>query len=335
MNNASELSTSEGLQRLQQKAVKLRRKLISLPAEATESLLNIPFVENRIFYTRYQTYRDRHQHKLLPLSGVDEKIVTTLNQKGLYLTSLTELNIPDTEAFLQAARAIFRELQQRKSLARGTLNASFQELIQHPVLFQWGLQDRLLNIVENYLGLPVAYDTFTCTLTIKRAGEAGTRLWHIDHEDRRMIKLIIYLTDVDENSGPFQCIQPELSHHLLKSVPSKFDFLTEQELEQYLPPAEDYLISCTGKAGTVIFVDTARSYHRGKSPSEIDRQAIFFGFISRRPRYPFRCGRSLLSKPQLRQLSTHLPVEKQACVNWQDSQPAVAKLIPRYRYYSL
>ncbi|MBW4551601.1 MAG: hypothetical protein KME35_10895 [Aphanocapsa sp. GSE-SYN-MK-11-07L] len=336
MNDGYALSASEVLQDWQQRMIKLRRRLISLPAETAESFMSIPWIENNFFYARYQAYRDRHQSKLLPLNQTDQKIVDSLVQTGLCRTSLQELQIPDTEAFLQAARAIFGELEQKRSFAQGTLNASFDQLIQYPNFLTWGLQDRLLKMVENYLELPVAYDTFTCTLTLKAAQQAGTRLWHIDHEDRRMIKLIIYLTDVDQNSGPFQYIQPEISLDLLKSVPSRFDFLTEQELKQYLPASmESPFTSCTGKAGTVIFVDTARSYHRGKPPSAGDRQAVFFGYFSRRPRYPFRCGRSLLSKPQLNSLSAHLPAEKQACLNWQQSLPTVAKLIPRYRYYNL
>lgn len=319
-----------------QRLTRLRRRLISLPAEVALTLSNTPWLENHLFYPRYQVYCDRHCSHLPVLSEPDQPIVQALEQDGLYITSLTDLNLPNTTEFLQAAQMIFAQLQQRATPGQGSLNASFDQLLQHPALFRWGLADRLLHIAAAYLRVPVAYDTFTCTLTLKRSQEGGTRLWHIDHEDRRMIKLIIYLNDVDEDGGPFQRLNPAASEQLLARVPSKFDFLTQQELERYLPSSfPDALTSCTGQAGTVIFVDTARVYHRGKPPTASDRQAVFFGYLSRRPRHPFRCGRSLLSPKQLKTLSAPLPSEKQACVHWKAALPPIAKLIPRYRYYNL
>jgi len=335
MNHSSALSPILKGNDRKQSIVNLRRKLVSLPAEIALSLSNTPFFENNVFYPRYRAYRDRHQPHLPALSESDRQIVQALDQQGLCITSLEALNLPNTENLLRAARAIFAELQQ-VSTDQGTLNVKFDHLIKYPDLFLWGLQDRLLHIAENYLGLPVAYDTFTCTLSLKQVREAGTRLWHIDHEDRRMIKVIIYLNDVNEEGGPFQWIHPTTSQKLLASVPSKFDFLTQKELEQYLPQmAPPDFVSCTGQAGTVVFVDTARAYHRGKPPLARDRQAVFFGYMSRRPRHPFRCGRSLLSSSQLQELSAQLPTEKQACVHWKQSLPPIAKLIPRYRYYKL
>ncbi len=335
-------STSSWKQRL----ILLRRRLISLPAELALQLSNHPWFERTFFYPRYQAVRDRHRPQLPALTtAIDQKIVDTLMRDGVCRTSLEELNIPKTQEFLTAARAIFAELEAISKPGQGTLNTNFHQLMTYPDLFLWGLSDRLLHIAENYLEVPIGYDTFTCTLSIKQSKEAGTRLWHIDHEDRRMIKLIVYLTDVDELSGPFQYIRPEISDQLEANVPSKFDFLSQTELEKYLPRSatdpsqpvspEDYLMSYTGKAGTVLLADTARAYHRGKPPMATNRHAVFFGYLAARPRHPFRCGRSLLNRTQLHQLSKNLPATKQAAVNWQDSLPLIMKLIPRYRYYKL
>ncbi len=326
--------------------IQLRRRLISLPAELALQLSNHPWFEKAVFYPRYQAVRDRHRPHLPALTtAIDQKVVDTLKRDGVCRTSLEELNIPNTEAFLAAARAIFAELEAVAQPGQGTLNTNFRQLMTYPDLFLWGLSDRLLHIAENYLEVPIGYDTFTCTLSVKQSKEAGTRLWHIDHEDRRMIKLIVYLTDVDEESGPFQYIRPEISDQLEANVPSKFDFLSQTELETYLPrsasdpsqpvPPEEYLISCTGKAGTVLLADTARAYHRGKPPMAANRHAVFFGYLAARPRHPFRCGRSLLTPEQLDQLSKDLPPKKQAAVHWQAALPLAAKLIPRYRYYKL
>ena len=105
------------------------------------------------------------------------------------------------------------------------------------------------------------------------------------------------------------------------------------EIQAILPQhlQDNWYKSCVGKAGTVIFVDTARYYHRGKPPTKFDRAAIFFGYCSRKPRHPFFCGRSPLSTPQLQYMASLLPEETRDCVTWRDRLTGLAKWIPKNR----
>jgi hypothetical protein len=97
------------------------------------------------------------------------------------------------------------------------------------------------------------------------------------------------------------------------------------------PQTSDWITSCTGKAGTVIFSDTARYYHRGKPPLERDRAAIFFSYFSQRPKNPFFCGRSPLSDRQLAQLAEPLPPHLQDCITWKQRLPGIGRYIPKNR----
>ena len=113
----------------------------------------------------------------------------------------------------------------------------------------------------------------------------------------------------------------------------KYQFLTHQQMSQLTQGEIDqWLISCTGKTGTVIIVDTARVFHRGKPATETSRKALFFGYLSRRPRHPFRCGRTGLSQQQLMTLCQGLPDNKKKAVLWQDDLSPLVKLIPKYKY---
>ncbi len=173
-----------------------------------------------------------------------------------------------------------------------------------------------------------------CNLSINNGKETATRLWHLDNEDRKMLKIIIYFNDVDEDGGPFQCMRPEISSLQLKKVENKYKFFDHQEIEKLIPNSQkNWLKTYTGQSGTVIIVDTARSYHRGKPPTKSPRRAVSFGYLSRRPHQPFRAGRNLLSREELSQLTAGLSPEKQACVTWQDSLPAVVRWIPKYSYF--
>lgn len=96
-------------------------------------------------------------------------------------------------------------------------------------------------------------------------GSGGS--WHRD-STLRQFKSIVYLSDVNENQGPFQLVSR--SHKLseiledektanLDSMESRFDTKT---VEKILTREPERLKTLTGKAGTVIIVDTS-CIHRG------------------------------------------------------------------------
>jgi hypothetical protein len=90
-------------------------------------------------------------------------------------------------------------------------------------------------------------------------------------------------------------------------------------------------VSCIGKTGTVIFVDTARFYHRGKPPTQSPRTAVFFSYFSYRPWHPFFCQRTPLTHKNTSLLTHHLSASQRACVNWQENLPRMARWIPKSR----
>jgi hypothetical protein len=213
-----------------------------------------------------------------------------------------------------------------------TLTANADQLMRYPEIFFWGAERRLLNIVENYLKLPVAYDSLSYYYSLADGKDLGPRKWHRDKEDWKMVKIGVYFNDVDQQGGPFECVHPEINELLFQKVDPKYRVMKHQELQEYLPePESDWFTSCTGSAGTVIFVDTAKFYHRGKPPVATDRSALFFGYFSRRPKNPYFGGRSPLSRDQLRLLSESLDPDLRDCVNWRDSVPGIGGWVPKNR----
>jgi hypothetical protein len=92
--------------------------------------------------------------------------------------------------------------------------------------------------------------------------------WHRDWAVNKQIKAILYLSDVDEQKGPFQFLEGSQRHsNIVKdSFLNNFEFnqnrFTDAEVETMIKRDPAKLRTFTGKAGTLLLVNT-RGIHRG------------------------------------------------------------------------
>jgi len=314
----------------------LRRSIKNAIPQISEHILAHPWVESQVLCPRYEAYMRRHQPYRRALIPSDQAVVTQLNKTGQHVTSLDELLIPGNGEFFEAGEQLFHALAQRAENCRVKfqITPDFALLKAHLQIFQWGLSERLLAIAENYIGLPIAYDTCLCNISVNNGVEAATRRWHLDNEDRRVLKVIIYFNDVEAGGGPFQCFDPEVSQHILKLVGDRCAFFPDATFTALAQSEGTIAVPQTyfGAKGTVTFVDTARVYHRGQPPTARSRRAVTFGYCSRKPLRPFRCNRNQLSRSQLNQLAIGLDESQKSCIYWQDELPQWIRRIPTYSY---
>ena len=123
------------------------------------------------------------------------------------------------------------------------------------------LKPDILSIVSEYIGgLPLLN-----SVEIIRSIESGendwakSQLWHRDHDDSRMLKLFIYLSDVSiNNEGPFEYYDSVATNAMgLRYSPiHKTDKVVSAAAE-----SKPNLVF--GNKGTCFFVDTHRCLHRG------------------------------------------------------------------------
>lgn len=240
-----------------------------------------------------------HRGSLPTLCSYDLNLVKQLKTEGVAMTSLDELNVPRTPQLIQAANCLITDLEtnglrtapsksRREAFSHSLPVDPVKIAKEYPEVFIWGLEERILDILEFYMGLPVACHGVNIRRDIVDGQQIGTRYWHIDGEDRNIIKIIIYLNDVDDRCGPFEYIPKPLtpSYKLFKSV----DYtITNEEMEKVIPSSQ--WRQCVGKLGTVIFVDTGQIFHHGKVP-EAERTAIFYGYTSHQPKRPDLCRSS-------------------------------------------
>ncbi len=307
----------------------------SLPAQIAWSFSKPFFIEKNLFYPRYQKFLREHQSNLPVLDTMDSEIVDELQRTGICVTSLESLGIPNTAEFFASAKKLSQDLKEIYLLPRkknhNEILATSEQLVRYEELFQWGLNERLLKIAERYLGLPVAYDGLLFSFSIANGKEVGARAWHRDREDRRMLKVCVYFNDVTDDGGPFEFLDSKTNSMLCNAVTDRYKSVFTEELKTISPDALDKVMTCTGRAGTAIFVDTALYYHRGKPPTRWNRSAVFFSYYSRRPWHPFFCDRSSLSRQQRDFLTKGMSPYQRACVHWKDDLSWLVKLIPKSR----
>jgi hypothetical protein len=300
------------------------KKVLEAPANLGSRVVAWPPVASRM-EASYERAKRLHEAHLPSLGESDARIVEDLKTSAVSISSLGAMGLDGVDTLLADASALVA----RHSPWARSFQADGADLIAHDKIIRWGLSDRLLDIAENYLGVPIGYDGANVYFTKADGMEAGQRRWHRDAEDRRMLKIALYLNDVDEDGGPLQVLLRGLPDHD-RMVRGKFPILSQETLATALgdfDPDRD-VVTCTGKAGTMIFADTAALYHRGKPASARDRCAIFFNYMNRSPLRPFRCERSPISRAQTRRLAASMPQRQRDCLLWRDSLPFVARIIP-------
>jgi hypothetical protein len=151
-------------------------------------------------------------------------------------------------------------------------------------LLKVALDRKLLDVVSSYLGLwPCLYSVGAWLNYPTDAAPELSQLWHRDPEDLRLVKVFIYLVDVDEHCGPFTYIPrthpfgaEAASAHRLEGKKR----VADERMARVLPPATWRV--CTGNAGTMILADTL-GYHRGGKPTAGRRILITFTYTSGSP----------------------------------------------------
>ena len=228
----------------------------------------------------------KHVSRLPALTPEDQHIVGSLRKDGVYVTTLDKLNISNSDKILKIAQELKEPLKFRTPEGGShVVDQTDDELLKSPELFLWGLNERLLDIAENYIGVPVWYRSVQLNRSIVDNTENGTRLWHMDLDDNRMIKILIYLNDVDENSGPFQYIDKKTSYGSKKHLGYVCGHVPDEMMRAAANSRS--CVSHLGPTGRVIFADTANIFHRGKRPIERERFVLYFTYTSNRPWHPY------------------------------------------------
>lgn len=308
---------------------KIKRRLDREVSTLAGAALSHPPVQ-RLRAKRYSRALKRHQPSGRSLPDLSDTVVANVRSQGIFQLPLANLAIEGSSELVSTAQQLVaEELEDFRSQAqagRTFLMMRASPIIAHPELYTFGLNPAFLDIAEAYLGLPCGYDGVSIQYTLANGDEEATRLWHRDREDRKMLKIAIYLNDVDSDGGPFEL----LSKVFEPNTRSQRYFFTPEERVVLDAGGMGTPVSCVGPSGTTIFADTANFFHRGRPAVGRDRSAIFFSYISHRPEYPFFCDRSGLPRADIRRMVRSLAPRQQRAALWRDQLSLPLRFIPTY-----
>ncbi|BCL38063.1 phytanoyl-CoA dioxygenase [Nostoc sp. MS1] len=232
-----------------------------------------------------------HAQKLPAIEPRDRHIVDALKKDAVCITTLEELGFETTPQLLKASHTILPTMGTGEYKDSDENYPEIYTVTHIPAFHNWGKEQRLLNVLENYIGLPVAYHGVQIRKDFINANQFSTMLWHRDSEDRRIVKIIIYLNDVEKDQGPFEYVPASLTsidnlnfYRLYPKIHKSG--INDEQLNKIVPKSA--WKSCTGPAGTVIIADTQRLLHHGTVRTQ-ERSTLFFAYTANPAKRPGLC----------------------------------------------
>ena len=240
-----------------------------------------------------------------PLSAEHEQILTRLKRDGIAMTSVDELiGSPSLFEELQTAvgnyeAASAKEIEARRVNAKAaspdrnksyvvTLLGTLPTLDVNDIFVRFALQSEVLAITNGYFGMLTKLRYYNVwhnlpTHTLPRESQ----LWHRDPEDRCILKMFVYLTDVDEGAGSLSYAPGTHSLGAIKT-PAKSEIFREgrsdvhrtddTQMNKVVP--KEHWITAVGSKGTVVLADTT-GYHKGGFCVERERIVYTCMFTSK------------------------------------------------------
>jgi hypothetical protein len=244
-----------------------------------------------------------------PLSGAQTRILTELKHRGIAIGSVSEL-AGGNDLFVEMEKAVQHveismadEIRMARASA-GAKNGAVKNyalyllgrrLILDPtsIFVRFAVQPDILAIANHYFGMLTKLTYYNLWHNFPMNEEPKeSQLWHRDPEDRYILKVFVYLTDVGEGAGPLSYAP---GTHCGGNVRIKPDSIRVKEGNTYVHRindsqmaaaiAKERWITAVGLKGTVVFVDT-RGYHKGGYCREHDRILYNCMFNSQASSYP-------------------------------------------------
>lgn len=229
---------------------------------------------------------NRHQ-----CSGESARVVADLNRNGIAITSVHDLL--GSNSCFNELRASVEKLERdevckiesaRKSMSRdgnlGKKSFIFPLLGARPVFnpndvyARFAMHGPIFEIANAYFRMYTQLRYYNVWHTFSSSNQdRESQLWHRDFEDRYILKVFLYLSEVDDASGPF--VYAKGTHGKARPIRDPSHFVeagvkrtTDTQMEDVVP--SEQWISAVGPKGTIIFADT-RGYHKGGSVRKGDR----------------------------------------------------------------
>lgn len=262
-------------------------KIKNIPHKLRREIYKVPPLQ-AIKEHAHQKAVDYHAPFLPLLDNQGESMVDTMRRNGSCIIPLDELNLSTTAQMMTRAFSLADKLRATPQLdqvdqaKKSEISPEKADFKEFPEFLFWALETKLLDIIENYVQLPILYQGFAMRRSVANGQYTGVRRWHIDWEDRCVIKVIIYLNDVAAGDGAYQYIERHKTLEAIKALNYyNLGYISDAEMSEAVSTVD--WTTCLGKQGSVIISDTSSVFHRAQPPTNQDRYSITFCYTSANP----------------------------------------------------
>lgn len=227
-----------------------------------------------------RTARRRFASHEPSLDDTQRRLVEALDREGYVSLPLTDLVPEERWQALETAGRTFVDETERTLAAGGSGKVRpGKEFVVRAHSFEGatlGADDpwfaivtsrRLLDVANGYLRLWAKLSYVDLWYTAQQpAGEerVASQNWHVDFDDRHLLKAFVYLSDVGPDHGPFEYVAGSHPGGALHSVrpwfPMGYGRVLDEDVSANVPG--DSVVTFTGSKGTLILCNTS-GLHRG------------------------------------------------------------------------
>jgi len=165
--------------------------------------------------------------------------------------------------------------------------------LTHPLL-TIGLSTPVLRVVSSYMNLwpKLIYTDAWYSIPMDPGKRIGSQQWHRDPEDKQMVKVYLYFSEVDKDAGAMEYILG--TSNALGGDGTKIGewtaaganlYPSTEVVEQSFAAVQHFY--CTGPVGTLLFCDTT-GLHRGGISKSRARVVATWTFVTPASRYKRR-----------------------------------------------
>ena len=215
-------------------------------------------------------------------------ILKKLNEEGIFIGKFSDLkNLNIDYSWLDNSKEIIsyldnkEETKEHQSNVKGSYAVGMRQIPKHIMkkIYDFVLDQNFIEIFENYFELPLNYKGVDIRKDINDGNKIETRLWHLDSEDGKIIKILFYLKEVDTNTGPFTYIKKNIVDKKKMIQNGFIGTRIEDEKMNKVCKKQD-ILEFTNIDYNFAIVDTANIYRQGKIP-ETNRYSTFFCYNSK------------------------------------------------------
>jgi hypothetical protein len=154
----------------------------------------------------------------------------------------------------------------------------------------------LIDIISNYLNEKPLLTELKLLYSPPTSDEiySGSQLLHSDFDDNKVVKVFVFINDVDLDSGPLELINKYYSNKIIKlskyrwgQMNRKYKSHDDNLLDLIVKSDSDKILtSIVGSSGTIVLADTVSCLHRG-SRNPIKARKILYATFSTRTSFRF------------------------------------------------